>query len=361
MNAPTDSADTTRKFRAALLEYYDRNAREMPWRSESDPYRILVSEVMLQQTRVDTVKPFYERWVVQFPTLESLALADEDAVLKAWEGLGYYRRARNLRRAALTVREKWDGELPQDREGLRTLPGVGAYTSGAIASIAFGEAVPAVDGNVRRVLARLYDEPRPTPAWLESHAQALVDERRPGDWNQALMELGATLCAPKKPRCDRCPVAVWCRALGAGSVESRPEPAKRAPPRAEQYRLAVLYHEGEVLVERRPSDGLLGGLWALPEARDVDSDRTADAWITTLAESIGLGRRGDPHPLPTVRHRFSHIDATYVPVALEVGGPTESVGSERKWIHLDGDAATAIPVAQQKVLACLREARATVQ
>lgn len=159
----------------------------------ADPYRVWVSEVMLQQTRVDAVVPYYLAWMDRFPTLEALAAAPLDDVLRAWEGLGYYARARNLHRAAVVVRDRLGGEVPRTADDLRALPGVGEYTAGAVASIAFGEAVPAVDGNVRRVLSRLYDEAEPTPAWLRERAAALVDPERPGDFNQALMELGATV------------------------------------------------------------------------------------------------------------------------------------------------------------------------
>src|SRR5690606_15418045 len=232
------------RLREDLLRFYDRHRRDLPWRGEEDPYRILVSEVMLQQTRVETVKEYYGPWLERFPDLEALAAADEGDVLKAWEGLGYYRRARNLRDAATVVQEEWGGRLPGTVEELRRLPGIGAYTAGAVASIAFGRTVPAVDGNVRRVLARLFDVAVPGAAWLRDTAGRLVDPERPGDWNQALMELGATVCVPRGPRCGRCPVAWACRAREAGTVDERPGPTARRPPRVAIIALAVL---------RRPS------------------------------------------------------------------------------------------------------------
>ena len=208
-------------LRRALLDHYDRTARDLPWRRETDPYRIWVSEVMLQQTRVETVVGYYGAWMERFPDLDTLAGADADDVMKAWEGLGYYRRARNLHRGAAVVRDSLGGAVPGSYAALRDLPGVGDYTAGAVASIAFGEVVPAVDGNVRRVLARLYDVAEPKPAWLRRTAAEWVDADRPGDWNQALMELGAVVCTPAKPNCDVCPVSSGCAALAAGTILPR--------------------------------------------------------------------------------------------------------------------------------------------
>src|SRR5690606_12408822 len=192
-------------IRRALLRHYDQHRRELPWRGTADPYRVWVSEIMLQQTRADVVAPYYERWLERFPTLDALADAELDDVLHAWQGLGYYARARNLHRAARMVRERHGGELPRDAAALRALPGVGAYTAGAIASIAFGEPCPAVDGNVRRVLARLFDLADAAPGTIHELAARLVPRRRAGDFNQALMDLGATVCSPRRQACGECP------------------------------------------------------------------------------------------------------------------------------------------------------------
>jgi A/G-specific adenine glycosylase len=293
------SPSSHQALREALLGHYDRAARDLPWRKDTDPYRVLVSEIMLQQTRVETVKGYYGPWLERFPSIEALAAADEDAVLKAWEGLGYYRRARNLHRAARVVREDHGGELPVSLAELRGLPGVGEYTAGAVASIAFGEAVPAVDGNVRRVFARLFDVPQPKPAWLRKTAEELVDEHRPGDWNQALMELGATICTPRSPKCDICPVARWCAAGDAGTVAVRPIAAKRRAVPSRELGLLVLYSEGRVLLEKRQEGGLLGGLWAFPETDDPGGDPGA------LAEALGLAVGPVGMSLPDVRQRSS--------------------------------------------------------
>lgn len=351
-------------FRAALLTHYDAHARSLPWRGETDPYRVLVSEVMLQQTRVETVKRYYGPWLERFPTVEALAAAPEDEVLKAWEGLGYYRRARNLRGAAVAVRER-AGLFPESVAGLRELPGVGEYTAGAVASIAFGVATPAVDGNVRRVFARLFGEPEPSPKWLRERAAPLVDETRPGDWNQAVMELGATVCRPIGPRCESCPVSRWCVAFATGTQSDLPAPLKKAPVRAARISLAVLERDGSVLLTRRPADGLLGGMWAFPEEEPRD-----------LARRLGLVPCGELTTLAEVAHRFTHLDATYVPLWQRCtgasvpsdaegdeddGGEVAEIGpTELRWVDAESVSDVALPVAQRRVFELWQEARGQV-
>lgn len=369
------SPDDIPELRSALLAYYDRAARDLPWREDRDPYRVLVSEIMLQQTRVETVVGYYGPWLERFPTVQALAEAGDDEVMKAWEGLGYYRRARNLHQAAKAVRERPEG-FPSTSDELRRLPGVGEYTAGAVASIVFEEVTPAVDGNVRRVLARLFDEPEPKPAWLRTHATDLVDPDRPGDWNQAVMELGATVCTPRRPHCEMCPVATWCAARAAGTEEERPAPReKKAVPKA-QLVLAVLEMDGKVLVERRPEEGLLAGMWAFPEERVADdgpfSRSAVVATARAAAERLGFEAADSARALEAVAHRFSHLDATYLPVVLDVDSTprmlsgegasapvAEAQGSrERRWIEAD-DAETALPVAQRRVLEAWRDERTT--
>lgn len=360
------------ELRRALLSHYDRERRSLPWRGETDPYRVLVSEVMLQQTRVETVLRYYGAWLERFPDLEALAEAQEDAVLKAWEGLGYYRRARNLHRAARIVRERPDGALPSTYTELRRLPGLGDYTAGAVASIAFGEPVPAADGNVRRVLSRLFDQPDPPPRWLRDAAAALVDPARPGDWNQALMELGATVCAPRAPKCGRCPVARWCRARAAGTAVERPGAAARTRARAATFVLAVLIAGGRTLLERRPRDGLLGGLWAFPEREIPDgpgvrgvgtppgrsrgasgggngSGTRVEEAALELAVRLGARPRSSARRLQAYDHQFTHLHATYLPCMIEVEGETVA-GEGVAWIALGEPTELALPVTQRRIL-----------
>lgn len=328
--------------RGRLLAWFDRSKRPLPWRADRDPYRVLVSEVMLQQTRVETVIPYYSRWLEQFPDVDALAAAEVDAVLLAWRGLGYYRRARNLHLAARIVVDEHGGRLPGSGALLRELPGVGEYTAGAVASIAFGEVAPAVDGNVKRVLSRLYDLPPPTPRILREHALGLIDRERPGDFNEALMELGATVCTPRGPRCDACPLEADCLARERGTVALRPATSKRRPvPEVDVDVAVVIDGEGRALLVRRPPDGLLGGLWEFPSAETVGE--------------LGLEVRAVASLSP-VRHAFSHLRATYRPrVHSLLGRRGEGTGDGGRWVSVLGLDALALPVAQQKIGALARE------
>lgn len=278
----------------ALLEWYDRHRRDLPWRESTDPYRVWLSEVMLQQTRVETVLPYYERFLERFPSVEDLAAAEVEEVLAQWSGLGYYRRARQLHRAAGQVVRRG---FPKTLEGLRRLPGIGPYTAAAVGSIAFGLAEPVLDGNVERVVSRLLatDENPKSAAGrraLLDRARNLLDPERPGDSNQALMELGATLCTPISPGCPSCPLAPGCRARAEGCPEVYPPPRKRR--RTERRRRAMMVvrptadgaDEDAVLLYRRPDDArLLAGTWELP-------------WVDLGAE-VGKGTAaGDGHADP---------------------------------------------------------------
>ncbi|MFL6195216.1 MAG: A/G-specific adenine glycosylase [Thermoanaerobaculia bacterium] len=251
-----------------LLTWFDRHRRDLPWRRTSDPYKIWLSEVMLQQTRVETVLPFYKRFLERFPTVEDLARAETDEVLALWSGLGYYRRARQLHAGARRIAEM--GELPRTLEGLLELPGVGAYTAAAVASIAFGVVTPVMDGNVERVLSRclaLEEDPRSGPArrQLISAAAELLDPARPGDSNQALMELGATICLPRRPKCLLCPLRPGCRAAAEGDPERYPVPKVKREGERHRLLVAVVEEGRRVLLFRRPEDStLLAGTWELP-------------------------------------------------------------------------------------------------
>ena len=258
-----------RALRPALLRWFDRSARPLPWRGQVGPYAVWLSEVMLQQTQVDRVIPFYRRFLARFPTVESLARAELGEVLGLWRGLGYYSRARHLHQGAKAVVEQHHGRLPSTVDELLTLPGFGRYTAGAVASIAFGQPAPLVDGNVARVFSRLFlveggpgDRARESLLWRL--AAALVDGPRPGDFNQSLMELGATVCLPTNPHCARCPVAGQCRALAAGRVDELPVPRRASPRRRLDLAVGLARNGHAVLLARRPAAGLFGGLWELP-------------------------------------------------------------------------------------------------
>lgn len=350
-------------FRQRLLAHFDAHARDLPWREDPDPYGVLVSEFMLQQTRVETVVPFYRAWMHQFPDLERLAAADEASVLLQWKGLGYYRRARNLHALARTLQAS-GGEVPRDPAALRRLPGVGPYTAGAVASIAFQVVTPAVDGNVRRVLARLLDDPRPGAARLEREAGVLVDPDRPGDFNQAMMELGATVCTPRAPRCSACPVVSWCRANRAGTAEERPAPPpRRRLPRLEEVVAVVEDRTSEggprILLEPRPVDGLLGGMWQCPSmSHEKEGERLAglERLLADLALDPPPVVRSPPTPLPPVPHLFTHRHVTYHPFVVRLDGPSvprpgTAPGGARRWVAADETEGLPLSRAQERIVA----------
>ncbi len=310
--ASGDRADRARAARARkrLLDWYRANRRALPWRETRDPYAIWISEAMLQQTRVETVIPYWERFLERFPDVHALATAELDDVLGAWAGLGYYSRARNLQAAARQIDERHGGRIPDDAKTLRTLPGIGRYTAGALASIAFDRPEPVLDGNVKRVLARWLgvraDVGRPAVVerlWKE--AAVLARGPHPGDLNQALMELGATLCAPRAPRCGECPISRFCDARARGDAEALPVKRPKRPARAVEAVAALVVRRGVALAVRRPSSGLLGGLWDLPGGELAPGERPRAGLARALRERVGLeisraAARG------SVEHVFTH-------------------------------------------------------
>jgi A/G-specific adenine glycosylase len=263
-----------RKFQQALLTWFDSHARDLPWRQNSDTYRIWVSEIMLQQTRVTAVLDYYARFLALFPSVTDLARSKEPDVLAAWSGLGYYRRARMMHQAAKVVVNEHHGIFPRTAEALRKLPGIGEYTSSAIASIAFGEPVAVVDGNVERVLLRVFPEEgalAPQAKWFRDRAANLLDTQRPGDFNQSMMELGATVCLPQRPLCLHCPVQPFCKTRG----EHQAPPPKKMRNRQIAYALLRRHRRGitQVLLQQRPlSASLMPGMWELPEVEMLDND-----------------------------------------------------------------------------------------
>ncbi|MFY0565283.1 A/G-specific adenine glycosylase [Archangium lansingense] len=307
--APLIEPGRRESLRSRLLEWYDRQKRDLPWRRTRDPYAIWLSEVMLQQTQVSTVIPYWERFLQRFPTVEALAAAPLEDVLAGWRGLGYYSRARNLHSAAQEVVARFGGRLPSTAAELLTLPGFGRYTAGAVASIAFGEPAPLVDGNVARVLSRIFEVEgapgdRAREARLWELATGLVHGERPGDFNQALMEHGATVCRPENPLCLLCPVREECLAYRHGRVEELPPAKVRAAPKRMTLAVAVWSHEGRLLLARRAEKGLFGGLWELPAA-EVEDDTPDPASAAKLAEALGADVTVQGH-LGTVRRQLTH-------------------------------------------------------
>ena len=285
-----------------LLEWYRANRRILPWREDPRPYRVWVSEIMLQQTRVEAVLPYYERFLRELPDIPALAAAPEEQLLKLWEGLGYYSRVRNLQKAARAVCEQYGGELPGDYEAVKALPGIGEYTAGAICSIAFGLPTPAVDGNVLRVVCRITGDETPvdSPALkrrCREELAPLYPEGAAGDFAQALMELGAMVCLPGgAPRCGECPAREFCAACASGDPERLPVKPPKKPRRIEQRRVWVVLSPAGVLLHRRPGRGLLAGLWELPGAPEGEGF------------PLGWETPAGAEPIGTARHIFSHVE-----------------------------------------------------
>lgn len=348
-----------RSVRRDLLAWFQAEARDLPWRKTRDPYRIWLAEIILQQTRVDQGLPYYERYVAAFPTVQDLAAATEDEALKLWEGLGYYTRARNLHRAARLIVEQYGGEFPRKAELLQLLPGVGRYTAGAVASIAFGEAAPVLDGNVKRVLARLFhlgaciDDPHAEEE-LWSVAATLVPSQRPGDFNQAMMELGARICTPKKPHCAECPVARYCEARARGLQESLPvrKPKGRTP----HYEtvVAAIRRDGRYLIGKRPSEGLLGGLWEFPGGKIASGETHAQALVRECREELGVHVRVGGL-VACVKHAYTHfrITLSVYQCALARGTPRPKFHTELRWVAPNEFDRYAFPKANHKFLELL--------
>jgi A/G-specific adenine glycosylase len=347
-------------LRTRLLAWYDAARRDLPWRAAPgeapDPYHVWLSEVMLQQTRVETVRPYYERWLARFPSVQALAAAPLDDVLKAWEGLGYYSRARNFHRAVQEVEARHGGRVPGEPEAFRALPGVGRYTVGAVMSIAFGHAEPVVDGNVRRVFARWTDDPAPAEDALWRMAAELVPGERPGDVNQALMELGATVCTPRSPRCGACPVRDLCAAYAAGTQNERPAPRKSKPLPHEDTAVPVIQRGGEVLLVRRPVAARLGGMWAFPQAVRHAGESLAAAVQRAAREGVGMEIVAG-EPVAVVEHTFTHVRATYHAVRCTVrcGEPRPIAYDEVGWVAWERIGDYALPVAQKRIAALAAE------
>jgi A/G-specific adenine glycosylase len=302
-------------FADSLLDWYAKNARELPWRSQQSPYRTWISEIMLQQTQVETVIPYFIGWMMRFPDIETLAKADAQEVLSYWEGLGYYSRARNLHKAARMIMEEMEGELPQTTKELQQLPGIGPYTGGAIASIAFEEDVPAVDGNIRRVLSRIFNVSEPARSTegekiIWNLAKQHLPKGKASEYNQALMDLGATICTPKEPMCAICPVSGDCLAFKLGVQEERPVklPRKKIPRHI--VTAAVIQRDGYVLLAQRHNDRLLGGLWEFPggtlEEQDAD---LGDCLRREIEEELGVNVTVGM-PFGKYKHAYTHFKIT---------------------------------------------------
>jgi len=352
---------------AVLLAWWDAGHADLPWRQTRDPYAVWVAEVMLQQTQIATVIPYYERWMARFPTVQALAEASLDEALKLWQGLGYYGRARNLHAAAQTVMNEYNGRLPATAAELMKLKGIGRYTANAIASIAYNEAVPALDGNVIRVLSRLTDfagDVTTTPAknQLWQMAAELVPAERPGDYNQALMELGQTFCLPAKTDCAACPLTAVCLARQRGTQMERPvRPPRRQTP---HYDVAagIIWQDGaapqdggKFLIAQRPLNGLLGGLWEFPGGKQEPGETLPQALEREIQEELAMTIRAG-HFLTSIKHAYTHFRITlHAFHAAWLAGEPQHIGvADHAWVTLAELDNYAFAVTDQQIIAALR-------
>ncbi len=346
----------------ALIAWFQDNQAPLPWRGSRDPYAIWVSEIMLQQTQVTTVLPYYRRFLERFPTIEALAAAPLNEVLKLWEGLGYYSRARNLHRAAREVAAAYGGRLPATVEELQKLPGIGRYTAGAIACLAFGVDAPVLDGNVMRVLTRLFDiaddiNQTATCRALWALAADLLPAGRAALWNEGLMELGRLICTARRPDCERCPVQAMCRAYARGVQEERPVRSPRQPTPHYDVTAAVIYDSrGYLLIAQRPPDKMLGGLWEFPGGKRKDGETLADCLRREIREELGI-EIAVGQQLCTIRHAYTHFRITLYAFICKLlaGEPQALECAAWAWVTPQELERYAFSITDLKIIAALRE------
>lgn len=345
--------------RRALLRWFDRHRRPMPWRDDPQPYQVWISEVMLQQTQVSTVMPYFERFIARFPTVADLAAADLQAVLEIWQGLGYYTRARNLHQAARVVMDERGGALPRPASEWQTLPGIGPYAGGAIASIAFGEVVPAVDGNVVRVFTRLLgirkDSTKPAVRRdITREVTKMIAPRRAGDFNQAVMELGALVCKPRNPDCRHCPLSRCCTAHAKELTSRIPYRPPRKPIPHIDVAACVIRRGDRVLIARRRPDQMLGGLWEFPGGKQEPNETIEETAVREIDEEIGIEIRVRGK-LGAIPHAFSHFKMTlHVFDCAPVRGRARAVTVDAvKWVTIPDLHAYPFPAADRKIVAWL--------
>lgn len=358
----TPAPDNYSALHDALIAWFAAHREDLPWRRNRDPFAVWVSEIMLQQTQVATVIPYFERFMTRFPTVSALAAAPLDDVLKLWEGLGYYSRARHLHRAAQIVVAEHGGQLPSDPIALRRLPGIGRYTAGAIASLAFGADAPILDGNVIRVLARLFDlsddvSQGATQRRLWALAASLIPAGRAAAWNEGLMELGRRVCTPISPQCAVCPLTDRCLARANGTQQERP--ARRPRARTPHYDVTAAVTrraDSRLLIAQRPPGGMLGGLWEFPGGKREPGESLRDCLRRELREELGIEVEVG-EPIGAVRHAYTHFRITlYAFTCRLVAGEPAALGCAGwAWVTLDELDRYAFPVTDQKIIAMLRD------
>lgn len=350
-----------KNLQSRLLNWYDAQKRDMPWRKNQDPYRILVSEFMLQQTQVKTVIPYFLKWMESFPTVEKLATASESKILKHWEGLGYYSRARNLRKSAILIKRKFNNKVPDSMENILKLPGVGRYTAGAVLSIAFDKRVPVLDGNVKRVLSRLMllnenGQNKESETRLWNIMEDLLPSKRCGDFNQAFMELGATVCLPKNPICLECPLNRLCEANQTDQQDFFPPPKTTIKISKVQVSAAVIFKKGKVYIQKREAKGLMGGLWEFPGGKMESGETEIECLRREIKEELGINIRiGEK--LLTHRHSYTRFRVTLHVFQCQIhsGALTPSACDDWKWVKPDELEQYPFPAANVKIIKLLNK------
>jgi len=344
-----------------LLAWYDKTKRDLPWRNTKDPYSIWVSEVMLQQTQVKTVIPYYERWIKTLPTIDKLANAPEKKILKLWEGLGYYSRAKNLKKSAKIICKEMNGKLPNTVKNLRNLPGIGRYTAGAISSIAFGLKAPILDGNVKRVLSRLFciNKNGTTSAFencLWEKAEGLLPVRRPGDFNQALMELGATVCIPGSPICQQCPLRTICEAFLKNKVNEFPPSKKIKSSKKIEVSTGIIIKNKKVYIQQRLKNGLMGGLWEFPGGKREQGESSEECLKREIKEELRVNVVS-LNKVMTIKHTYTQFRVTLTVFNCKLQKKQiRPDGCEQwKWVSLLNLKKYPFPAANVKIVKYLTE------
>ena len=350
------SSKTFKSIQQSILNWYQGQKRDLPWRKTRNPYFIWVSEIMLQQTQVIKVIPYYERWISRFPTVEKLAKSSEGKVLKLWEGLGYYSRARNLHKAAKIVALEHGGKVPDSYDEILHLPGIGHYSAGAILSIAYSKNETVLDGNVIRVLARLFElnengSNKKSLFNLRHFAARLLSEDSPGDFNQAMMELGSEICSPRKPSCSICPAQRWCMSYKSGDQESYPPPKVRQSTKKIEVSAAVILKSGKVYIQQRPIKGLMGGLWEFPGGKLEKNESQENCLSREIKEELGVDVEIQ-EKLMTIKHSYTKFRVTLhvFNCRLPSGSIKATCCEQWKWVKLEDLANYPFPAANVKIV-----------
>jgi A/G-specific adenine glycosylase len=351
------------QIRSTLTRWYNKNSRKLPWRESKNPYHIWVSEMMLQQTQVNTVIPYFYQFLEKFPNIDALAAADLQPVLKLWEGLGYYSRARNFHKAAKIVVEQYGGVIPDDRDRFLALPGVGDYIAAAVLSIAFDRPLAVVDGNVKRVLARLFEIDAPINVSasykiFQELADKLLDAKDPATFNQAVMELGALVCKPAKPDCGICPLSEYCLALKNRHIDGLPVKKKKAPVPHHHMAVGVIFKGDKVLIVRRPEEKMLGGLWEFPGGRLLAKEKAEDACTRIIAEKVNL-KVAVESKLTRIQHAYTHfkITADIFICTLATGRVRRNGPTDHQWVVLNALERYPFPGSNHKFISKLIKER----